>query len=233
MTSPLKVLVFGTTGMLGQGVIRECLLASDVSQLTLVGRTKVDRQEAKLTQVVIPDLMQIADHAAELTGFDACFFCLGVSSSGMTEAQYTRITHDLTLRVARLMATINPGMVFVYVSGAGTDSTGKSGSMWARVKGRTERDLQALPFRGVYLMRPAFIQPLHGAQSKTPSYRRLYQLARPFMPLIKRLLPQYFLTTEEVASAMLNAARTGAGNHTLEVRDIQRLARQKPNASDS
>ncbi|MCJ2374442.1 epimerase [Pseudomonas sp. RGM 3321] len=224
----MKVLVFGASGMLGHGITRECLLASDVSQITLVGRTRVDQQDAKLTQVLVPDLKLIADHAAELTGFDACFFCLGASSSGMTEDQYTRITYDLTLAVARLMAAINPSMVFVYVSGASTDSTEASGAMWARVKGRTENDLLKLPFGGVYLFRPAFIQPLHGAQSKTASYRRLYQFTRPFMPLIKRLLPKYFLTTEEVAGAMLNAARIGSGRRVLEVGDIRRLLEYRP-----
>lgn len=223
----MKVLVFGATGMVGQGVLRECLLAADVSQVTVVGRTAIAQQHQKLSHVLIPDLNSAGGGIAELGGFDACFFCLGTSSSGMTEQQYTHVTYDLTMNVARVLANVNRSMVFVYVSGAGTDSSGQSKAMWARVKGQTENDLQKLPFAGVYLFRPAFIQPLHGAQSKTVSYRWLYQLSRPLIPLIQRFFESYFLTTESIARAMLNAARIGHGRSVLEVGDIKALAEKQ------
>ena len=162
----------------------------------------------------------------ELRGIDACFFCLGVSSSGMSEAAYRHITYDLTLAVATVLARLNPAMTFIYVSGAGTDSTDRGRSMWARVKGQTENALKALPFAGVYLFRPAVIQPLHGIQSKTPSYRRFYRLTRPLLPVMARLFPTLVVTTEEVGQAMLNAARRGSGRLVLESRDIARLAQE-------
>lgn len=220
----MRILIFGASGMVGQGVLRECLEAPDVVGITAVGRTAISRQHEKLTQLLIPDLFRIQAREANLKGFDACFFCLGVSSSGMTEAQYTHLTYDLTIAAAQMLARLNPNMVFVYVSGAGTDSTGKARSMWARVKGRTENDLLKLPFAAVYLFRPAFIQPLHGEQSKTISYRWLYKTTQPFVPILKRLFPQYFLTTQTVARAMLNAVRVGQDGGVLEVSAIAALA---------
>ena len=144
----------------------------------------------------------------------------------MKEPEYTRLTYDLTLGVASLLARLNPGMVFIYVSGAGTDSTEKGRIMWARVKGKTENDLAKLPFAGVYLFRPGIIQPLHGIRSKTPSYRIFYVLAKPLLPLARALLPSLVQTTEEMGRAMLNAARLGPGRRVLETRDIARLARE-------
>jgi len=221
----MRVLIVGATGMVGQGVLRECLAATDVGEVIVLGRSKLESASSKLRQLVQNDLFDLATVESELQGIDACFFCLGVSSSGMSGADYSHITYDLTLDVATVLARLNPAMTFIYVSGAGTDSTEQGRVMWARVKGRTENALKALPFAGVYLFRPAVIQPLHGIQSKTPSYRRLYKLLGPLLPLLRTLLPNHVVTTEEVGLAMLNAARRGAGRVVVESRDIARLAR--------
>ena len=163
----MRILVFGGTGMVGQGVLRECLLAPDVELVRTVGRTPVGIQQVKLHDLVRMDLFNYTGVEEQLSGFDACFFVLGVSSAGMAEQAYTHLTYDLTIAVATTLARLNPGMTFIYVSGAGTDSTEKGRSMWARVKGRTENALLRLPFRAAYMFRPGIIQPLHGARSKT------------------------------------------------------------------
>lgn len=220
----MNILLFGATGMLGQGVLRECLLAGDVERIAIVGREPLPAVPAGVTQIIKSDLFDYADVERDLSGFDACFFCLGVSSGGMSEEAYTRITYDLTMAAAGTLAGLNPDMVFVYVSGAGTDSTGSGRTMWARVKGKTENALQRLPFAAVYLFRPGAIQPLHGIRSKTRSYRILYSLTAPVLPLFRRLLPDLILTTEVIGKAMLQAARSGPGRAVLESRDINALA---------
>jgi putative NAD(P)-binding protein len=220
----MNVLIYGATGMVGQGVLRECLLAPDVALVQTVGRTTTGQQHPRLKEIVQRDLFDSDAIAADLKGFDACFFCLGVSSSGMTEAAYTRLTYDLTVAVAQTVAKLNPGMIFVYVSGAGTDSTEQGGSMWARVKGRTENALQRLPFKAVYLFRPGAIQPLHGIRSKTTSYRLLYSLTKPLLTPLRLLFPNIVLTTEIMGQAMLAIARHGATKAVLEAADIRTLA---------
>jgi len=221
----MKVLIFGATGMVGQGVLRECLLAPDVSQVTAVGRSATPQQDAKLTQLVHPDLTTLDAVETQLRGFDACFFCLGVSSLGMSEADYRRLTYDLTLAVARTLSRNNPAMSFAYVSGAGTDSSERGRSMWARVKGKTENDLLKLPFARVYLFRPGVIQPLHKVRSKTKLYHLTYALLGPVLSAAKRLFPNHVVTSEEMGQAMLAAARGGSKSAVLEVADIARLAR--------
>src|SRR5471032_923539 len=221
----MKVIIFGASGMVGQGALRAALLAQDVEQVLLVGRSAVDLRHAKLRQLTQPDLFDYSAVATQLQGYDACFFCLGVSSAGMDEAQYTRLTYDLTLAAAEPLARLNPGMTMVYVSGAGTDSSEQGRSMWARVKGRTENALLRLPFKAVYLFRPGAIQPLHGARSKTTSYRIFYSLLAPLMPLLRRLCPRAILSTESMGDAMLNAARRGGPGGVLESGDIYTLAR--------
>ncbi|MGE8160517.1 NAD-dependent epimerase/dehydratase family protein [Paraburkholderia sp. NPDC080076] len=221
----MKVLIFGATGMVGQGVLRECLRAPDVEVVQTVGRTRTGQLDPRLIEVVQPDLMDYRAAEASLTGFDACFFCLGVSSVGMQEAEYARLTYDLTLAAARTLARLNPQMTFVYVSGASTDSTEQGRSMWARVKGKTENALQRLPFKGVYLFRPGVIQPLNGARSKTRSYQLFYTLARPFLSTLRALLPNQILSTEDIGLAMLAVARHGADKAVLETADIRALSR--------
>ena len=218
----MRVLIFGATGMVGQGVLRECLLDPTVVEVLSIGRNPTGQTAPTLREVVTPNLMDLSSVAPELKRFDACFFCLGVSSTGMTEADYRRVTFDVTLAVARTLAHQNPDMTFIYVSGAGTDSTGLGRSMWARVKGQTENALLALPFKAV-MFRPGGIAPLHGIQSRTRLYRVLYQLTGPIWPALYRALPQFVTTTEQVGRAMLRVARLGAPKRILETRDINAL----------
>lgn len=222
----MKVLIFGATGMVGQGVLRECLRAPDVEAIQTIGRTRTDQLDPRLHELIQPDLMDYRSVEASLKGFDACFFCLGVSSAGMQEADYARLTYDLTLAAAQTLARLNPQMTFVYVSGAGTDSTERGRSMWARVKGKTENALQRLPFKAVYLFRPGVIQPLNGARSKTRSYRLFYAAAKPLLSTLRALFPNQILSTEDVGQAMLAVARHGAGKAVLEVADIRSLSRR-------
>ena len=220
----MNILIYGATGMVGQGVLRESLQAADVASVVAVGRSPSGVQHPKLRDLLLPNLMQYDGVEAQLQNFDACFFCLGVSSSGMDEATYTHLSYDLTMQAARLLAGLNPQMTFIYVSGAGTDSSERGGSMWARVKGRTENGLQTLGFKAVYLFRPGMIQPLHGIRSKTASYRVFYSLFKPLLPLLRALLPRQILTTESVGLAMLEAVRHGAPKAILETADIYQLA---------
>ena len=220
----MNVLIFGATGMVGQGVLRECLAAADVAQVTLIVRAETASAHPKLRQIVLADLMQLQTVEAQLSGYDACFYCLGVSSAGMDEAAYQRLTYDLTLSAGAILARLNPHMVFTYVSGAGTDSTEAGPVMWARIKGKTENALQRLSFAGVYLFRPGVIQPLHGIRSQTRSYRLSYALTKPLLPLARKLFPHAVVSTEDMGRAMLNAARLGTGRAILEARDIARLA---------
>ncbi len=221
----MRVVLFGASGMVGQGVLRECLLAEDVSDVLAVVRSPFQSTDAKLRQLRVTDFQDFEPVAAALTGYDACFFSLGVSSAGMKEADYTRITHDTTLAAARTLVRVNPRMVFVYVSGEGTDRSEKGRSMWARVKGRTENALLALPFRAAYMFRPGIIQPLHGITSKTRLYRMIYSVATPLFPLLRAVLPTHVTTTEEVGRAMLEVARGAQAEPILNNRDIAALAR--------
>ena len=163
----MNILLFGATGMVGQGVLRECLLDPDVQRVQTVGRTASGAQSPKVRDVVHADLSSYASIEGELSGFDACFFCLGVSSAGMNETDYERVTYGITMAAAGTLARLNPGMTFIYVSGTGTDSSERGRTMWARVKGKTENALLRLPFKAAYMFRPGVIQPLHGVQSKT------------------------------------------------------------------
>jgi uncharacterized protein YbjT (DUF2867 family) len=219
----MKILVFGATGMVGQGVLRECLLASDVEVVLVVGRTATGVSHPKLRETVVPDLFDVAAYENELCEFDACFFCLGVSSAGMTEEAYTRLTYNLTMTVAEALARLNRRMTFVYVSGAGTDSSGHGRTMWARLKGRLENALLRLPFPGAYMFRPGLIVPLHGIKSKTKAYRIIYGAIKPITPLLRWAFPKSVLTTEELGQAMLIVARDGAPKAVLETGDLRAL----------
>ena len=217
----MKVMVFGGTGMVGQGVLRECLLEPQVESVLVVGRTATGQQHPKLREIVHPDLLDLTPIAGELAGYDACFFCLGVSAVGLSEPDYRRVTYDITMSVARTLATQNPELTFIYVSGMGTDSAGRA--MWARVKGETENALLGLPFRA-YLMRPGLIQPRHGIVSKTAVYRLIYAVLAPLYPVLKVLLPNYLTTTEQVGRAMIRVAQRGGAQRVLEIRDINAAA---------
>jgi uncharacterized protein YbjT (DUF2867 family) len=216
----MKVLIFGATGMIGQGVLRECLRDPDVEQVLCLGRQPTGSTHGKLRELIHRDFLDLSPLEADLAGFDACFFCLGVSSAGMGEADYRRITLDLTLHAAGLLSRLNPDMSFSYVSGAGS---GQGKAMWARVKGETEHALLRLPFKAVHLFRPGFIQPLHGIRSRTPLYRLVYAVAAPLTPLLRRLAPRSITTTEQLGRAMLAVARNGYPTPILEARDITRF----------
>src|SRR6201991_3182800 len=221
----MRILIFGATGMVGQGVLRECLRAPDVQYVQTVGRTPTGQLDPRLYDLVHRDFTDFRSIEGSLRGFDACFFLLGISSVGMSEADYTRIAYDFTMAAARTLARLNPQMTFVYVSGASTDSTEQGRSMWARVKGKTENALQRLPFKGVYLFRPGVIQPLNGARSKTRSYQLFYTLARPFLSTLRALFPNQILSTEDIGLAMLAVARHGADKAVLKTADIRALSR--------
>ncbi len=222
----MRVLIFGATGMVGQGVMRECMLDADVAAVTTVGRSATGTPDPKLSEIVKPDLFHYSNIESELTNYDACFFCLGVSSAGMSEEQYEKMTYTLTLAAAETLARLNPGMTFVYVSGAGTDSTEKGRTMWARVKGKTENALLRLPFKAAYMFRPGVIQPAHGERSKTAAYRIGYIVMKPVIPLLLRLFPRHVLTTEQIGRAMIYVARQGAPKNILETWDIAECARK-------
>lgn len=224
--SNVKVLIFGATGMVGQAALRECLQAPDVELVTAVGRTPTGQQHPKLRDMVHADMWHFDAVQDQLSGYDACFFCIGQTSSGMKEKDYVHLTYDMTLAVANTLAPRNPSMVFIYVSGAGADSTAKSRIMWERVRGETENALLALPFRGVYILRPGMIQPLDGIKSKTAAYRIFYSLFKPVLPLLRAALPKHVLTTRQVGQAMLAAVRHGAPRRVLESADIAQLGRK-------
>jgi uncharacterized protein YbjT (DUF2867 family) len=215
----MDVIIFGATGMVGQGVLRECLLDADVRRVLSVGRSGTGQRHEKLRELVHSDMFDYSGIESELAGFDACFFCLGVTSAGKAEAQYRRVTYDITLAAAQTLVRLNPGMTFIYVSGTGTDSTEHGRTMWARVKGETENALLRLPFRAAYMFRPGAIQPLHGIRSKTGWYQALYTLTNPLLTWLQRF-PKFFTTTEQIGRAMIKVTRQGYPKRVLEPVDI-------------
>jgi len=219
----MNVLLFGATGMVGQGVLRECLLDPGVASVVSIGRSPTGVSHPKLREILHADLTNYAPIESQLSGFDACFFSLGISSAGLNEEQYSRVTCDITLRAAETLARLNPAMTFVYVSGQGTDSSEHGRIMWARVKGRTENALLRLPFKDAFMFRPGIIVPRFGARSRTALYRIPYTLTRPLLPLLLRAFPNHVLTTDEIGRAMIVVARHGAPKPILETRDIRSL----------
>jgi uncharacterized protein YbjT (DUF2867 family) len=222
----MKAILFGATGMVGQSALRECLLDPRVASVLSIGRSATETQNPRFSEIVQRDLFDYSGTEARLTGFDACFFCLGISAAGMKEADYERITYGITLAAAKTLARLNPHMTFIYVSGVGTDSSEKGRVMWARVKGRTENAILRLPFKAAYMFRPGAIEPLHGIRSRTPAYRVLYAIAAPIVPLLRRLFPNSILTTEEIGKAMINVAASGAPKNILEPKDILEMSRR-------
>ena len=211
----MKVILFGSTGMVGQGVLRECLRDPDVAGVVAVVRSVTGQQHPKLREIVHRDF---TDFSALHLDADACFWCLGVSSAGTSEVEYTRITHDFTIAAAN--ALVRPTMTFIFVSGSGADGS----AMWARVKRRTEVALSAMPFRAVYVFRPGLIQPLHGIRSRTRLYNVLYPLLYPLVLVAKRIVPRSITDTERVGRAMVNVARKGFPKQVLENPDINAAA---------
>jgi uncharacterized protein YbjT (DUF2867 family) len=225
----MNVIIFGATGMVGQGVLHECLRDDRVERVLVVGRTPVASvgvEDPKVREIVRADLTDLGDIEDELSGYDACFFCLGVSSVGMKEDAYRRITYDLTMAAARPLARLSPGMTFTYVSGVGTDSSERGRSMWARVKGKTENDLIAL-FPHSYMFRPGYIRPMPGVVSKTVWYRALYAVLSPLHPVLERLIPGQVTTSEELGRAMIEVAVSGADTRVLGPREFNAVAARR------
>lgn len=210
--------------MVGHGVLLEALDDPDVEAILCVGRRPTGLMHPKLRELTVTDFSDFSSAKDDLAGHDACFFCMGVSAAGMSEADYTRVTYDHTLAAAEGFLAANPDSVFVYVSGAGTDSTEEGRTMWARVKGKTENALLTLPFRAAYMFRPGFIRPERGVTSRTRAYRAIYALTRPFGGLIVRAFPGTATTSTRVGKAMLQVARTTPPSHVVENDDINALA---------
>lgn len=219
----MKVILFGATGMVGQGVLRECLADREVTAAISVVRQLSGVSDPKLRELVLADFLDYTAIAPEFAGADACFYCLGASAAGLDETGYTRINYDYPLAAAGTLAKLNPRMTFIYVSGGGTDSTERGRVMWARVKGRTENALLRL-FGGAYMLRPGFIDATHGEISKTRLYRAVYRGLRPFLPLLRRIYGRNIVTTVELGRIMLHLAKHGAAQHILEIPDLRALA---------
>ena len=221
----MKVVIFGATGMVGQGVLRECLLDPKVQLTQTVGREPTGVPHPRLREIKHTDLWNYATIEESLSGFDACFFCLGVSARGLKEEEYRRITFGITVAAADVLCRLHPKMTFIYVSGAGTDSSEKGNVVWARVKGKTENALLQMPFAAAYMFRPGMIQPLDGIQSKTKMYRVFYRITKPIMPFLRSAFPNSVVTTKEIGKAMLNVAKRGYPKRILETKDIRAAAR--------
>jgi uncharacterized protein YbjT (DUF2867 family) len=224
MNNDMKVIILGSTGMVGKGVLLECLDDSDIEQVLVVNRQTCNIQHIKLNEVIHKDFFSLSTIKSKLKGFDACYFCLGVSSAGMTEEKYNKITYELTLNFARIFIELNPDSVFCYVSGVGTDSSEKGRTMWARIKGKTENALLAMPFKAAYMFRPGYIQPGKGIRSKTPLYRIFYILLTPFYYLFKPF-KSLVTNTKSLGKAMINVTKKGSDKNILGVRDINILAK--------
>lgn len=216
----MNVVIFGASGMVGQGVLRECLRDPEIMRVVTVGRSGPSATSPKLHSIVIHDLFDPSGSAAELTDLDACFYCIGVTSLGMNEADYTRVTHDLTLQAASFLLERNPSLAFVFVSGRGADSSERGRVMWARVKGKTENALFRMPFKTVTAVRPGLIVPLHGIESRTGWYNIFYTMMRPLLPLLQRAAPGYVTTTERLGQAMIRIAKGGFDRQALEGRGL-------------
>jgi uncharacterized protein YbjT (DUF2867 family) len=221
----VKVVVFGATGMVGKGVLLECLDDQRVERVLLVSRQPVGMSHPKIVEVLHQDFFDFSGLQSHFVDLDACFFCLGTSSVGMSESDYHHVTYDLTLAAATTLAAVTGRrLTFCYVSGEGTDSTERGRSRWAAVKGKTENALLRMPFKAAYMFRPAYIQPLRGIRSKTRWVQLSYDLLGRGYPVLRRLLPRYVTTTVNMGRAMINVAATGASTHILSSADINRLA---------
>lgn len=216
--TPIKVIITGSTGMVGEGVLFECLQNPQVSEVLIVNRKHYELQHPKLKELIVPDFLQLGNFAEEIKGYDACFFCAGISSVGMKEEKYTQITYDTTLAFAKALTDVNNNMVFTYVSGSHTDSAEKGKLMWARVKGRTENDLMKLPFKAEYNFRPGAMLPFDGQKNWKGVYKLIVKIIRFFSP-------KSIITMHELGLAMIKAVTIGYNKPILEIADIKQLAK--------
>ena len=217
----MKAILFGATGMVGEGVLHEALLDPSVESILVVGRRACDVRHAKLTEVLHGDFFDYTSILNRLRGYDACFFCLGVTSIGKSEQEYYRLTYDLTMAAAKALSELNPGMVFCYVSGAGTDSSERGRVMWARVKGKTENDLRRLPFKAVYAFRPGYIRPTPGLKNSMTASR----VISPSYPVLNRFFPRYVCTMQDLGRAMIRVVERSYPRQVLECVEITRCSR--------
>lgn len=224
----LKVIITGATGMVGEGVLHECLHHPDVETVLVITRKSCGYSHPKLTEILHKDFFNISSLSDKLTGYNACYFCLGNTAVGKSEAEYNRLTHTLTLNFAQTLATLNPGMTFCYISGAGTDSTEKGRTMWARVKGRTENDLMKLPFKQVYCLRPGGIEPFLPLKP-TQTYYKTYKYGGWLFALMKLITPNYVISLKDLAASMINASLTEYPKNILEMKDMKLLAKANVN----
>jgi len=229
----MRIVIFGSSGMVGQGALRECLGDREVGQVLSVVRAPSGTTHEKLREIVQNNFLDFTPIENDLTGLDACLYCLGVTSTGTSEEHYTRITYEFTIAAASTLLKLNPRMSFVFVSGTGADSTERGGTMWARVKGKTENTLLAMRFRSIYVLRPAIIQPLDGIKSKTASYRIIYVLVAPFLSAARHFWPNYISTTQELGKAMLAAAKRSDGKRVVEAGRIRELLESVPESGRS
>jgi hypothetical protein len=216
----IKAIITGASGMVGEGVLHECLLHTDVEEVLIIGRRTAGVSHPKLKEILHSDFFDLSPVKDQLKGYNACFFCLGVSSVGMKEKEYHHLTYDLTMHMATILAEQNHGMTFCYVSGAGTDSSEHGKMMWARIKGQTENDLMRLPFKAAYMFRPGFMKPTKGLKNTLKGYKFFTWL----YPVLRPLVPKYISTLQELGLAMINAVRKGYEKPVLEVKDIVKLA---------
>jgi len=216
----IQIILTGATGMVGEGVLHECLQHAAISRVLVINRKPCNVVHPKLTEVIHTDFFDLSAIKNQLAGFDACFFCLGVSSVGMKEPEFYRFTYTLTMHVAETLVTLNSGMTFCYISGAGTDSSEKGRTMWARVKGKTENDLMKLPFKKVYNFRPGILVPTKGLHNTLPFYKYFGWL----IPVIKLLTPGYISSLQQLGIAMINASTLGYEKQILEIKDIKALS---------
>jgi len=218
----MRVIIFGATGMVGEGVLHECLSDESVESILVIGRRPCEVRHPKVSELILRDFFDYSTVEERLRGFSACFFCLGVTSIGKSEAEYTRLTYDLTVAAASVLARLNPGMTFCYVSGTGTDSTEQGRVMWARVKGKTENAISKLPFKAAYHFRPGFIKPTRGLKNAYGISKALGTV----YPVLRILFPGYVCTLRDLGGSMIRAAGRGYSRRILENRDIASLAHQ-------
>lgn len=219
----MKVIITGATGMVGEGVLLECIQNEQVSEILILNRKHYEINHAKVKEIIVKDFMQVESIQDALQGYDACFFCAGISSVGLKEDVYRHITYDITMQVAKTLSSNNPSMTFIYVSGSGTDSTEKGKLMWARVKGKTENDLLKLPFKAVYNFRP-------GLMKSTPGQKNIhwgFKIMDALYPSLNLLFPAFVSTLQQVALAMIEVVTNPYASNTLEVRDIKKITMRK------
>ncbi|MBB6459626.1 Rossmann-fold NAD(P)-binding domain-containing protein [Flammeovirga kamogawensis] len=220
----IKAIITGATGMVGKSVLLECLDSDKVEKVLIIVRESIGMKHPKLEEVIHKDFFDLTDIIPKLVGYNACYFCLGISSAGVSIKEYSHITYDLTLHFANIILPLNPDISFCYVSGAGTSSKENSATDWANVKGKTENQLLKFPFKSAYMFRPAVIQPEKGVESKVSVYKTIYKILRPVFPILDRLFPKYVTTSTRLGKAMINVVNKGYKTNIIENDDINALS---------